>query len=88
MRTCKVENGRNLYPHMHGDEGWYAYTPEKFNAYALEAYFLSMKTEDRERVARTRLAGISGRAQSRIPGRIPAARLGASPQSCPGNAQR
>jgi hypothetical protein len=48
----KVENGRNLYPHMHGDQGWYAYTPEKFNAYALEAYFLTMKKEDRERVPR------------------------------------
>ena len=48
----KVENGRNLYPHMHGDKGWYAYTPEKFNAYALEAYFLTMKKEDRERAPR------------------------------------
>jgi hypothetical protein len=48
----KVENGRNLYPHMHGDKGWYDYTPEKFNAYALEAYFLTMKKEDRERVSR------------------------------------
>src|SRR5262249_39364840 len=32
-RHMKVENGRNLYPHMFGDQGWYAYTPEKFNAY-------------------------------------------------------
>src|SRR6185436_2071886 len=48
----KVENGRNVYPRMYGDKGWYAYTPEKFNAYALEAYFLTMKKEDRERVSR------------------------------------
>ena len=48
----KVESGRNMYPHMHGDQGWYAYTPEKFNAYALEAYFLTMKKEDRERAPR------------------------------------
>lgn len=48
----KVEKGRNLYPHMHGDKGWYDYTPEKFNAYALEAYFLTMKKEDRDRVTR------------------------------------
>src|SRR6266508_2019797 len=47
--NVKVENGRNLYPHMRGDRGWYDYTPEKFNAYALEAYFLTMKKEDRER---------------------------------------
>lgn len=48
--NVKVENGRNVYPHMYGDKGWYAFTPEKFNAYALEAYFLTMKKEDRERV--------------------------------------
>ena len=48
----KVENGRNVYPHMHGDRGWYAYTPEKFNAYALEAWFLTMKEEDRARAPR------------------------------------
>ncbi len=48
----KVENGRNLYPHMHGDQGWYAYTPEKFSAYALEAWFLTMKEEDRGRAPR------------------------------------
>src|SRR5262249_456804 len=48
----KVENGRNLYPHIHGDQGWYGYTPEKFSDYALESYFLSMKDEDRARVPR------------------------------------
>ncbi len=48
----KVENGRNLYPHMRGDQGWYDYTPEKFNAYALEAYYLTLKPEDRARVPR------------------------------------
>lgn len=50
--NAKVENGRTLYPHMRGDQGWYDYTPEKFNAYALEAYYLTMKPEDRARVAR------------------------------------
>ncbi len=50
--NMKVENGRTLYPRMHGDKGWYAYSPEKFNAYALEAYFLTMKKEDRERAPR------------------------------------
>ena len=48
----KVENGRNLYPHMHGDRGWYAYTPEKFSDYALEAWFLTMREDDRRRVPR------------------------------------
>ena len=50
---AKVENGRTLYPHMHGDKGWYAYTPEKFNDYALEAWFLTMKAEDRARAPRS-----------------------------------
>ena len=50
--NVKSENGRNLYPHMRGDAGWYDYTPEKFNAYALEAYYLTMKPEDRARVGR------------------------------------
>jgi hypothetical protein len=48
----KVENGRNVYPHMHGDRGWYAYTPEKFSDYALEAWFLTMRDDDRRRVPR------------------------------------
>lgn len=51
--NTKVENGRTLYPHMRGDQGWYDFTPEKFNAYALEAYYLTMKPEDRARVPRT-----------------------------------
>lgn len=50
--NVKTENGRNLYPHMRGDQGWYDYTPEKFNAYALEAYYLTMRPEDRARVPR------------------------------------
>jgi hypothetical protein len=50
--NAKVENGRTLYPHMRGDQGWYDYTPEKFNAYALEAYYLTLKPADRARVPR------------------------------------
>src|SRR5262249_22710840 len=45
----KVENGRNTYPRMHGDQGWYGYAPEKFTPYTLEAYFLTMNEEDRRR---------------------------------------
>lgn len=50
--NAKVESGRTLYPHMRGDKGWYDYTPEKFNAYAMEAYYLTMKPEDRARVSK------------------------------------
>jgi hypothetical protein len=37
-------DGRTQYPHMHGDEGWYHFTPEPFAPAALEVYYL---TEDR-----------------------------------------
>lgn len=50
--NVKTENGRTLYPHMRGEQGWYDYTLEKFNAYALEAYYLTLTPEDRARVPR------------------------------------
>jgi hypothetical protein len=45
----KVENGVPLYPHMHGDQGWYHFTPEKYQHGALEIYFHTWKPEDRAR---------------------------------------
>ena len=47
---AKVEGGRALYPHMHGDQGWYDYRPEPYRAGALELYYWSMKEPDRRRV--------------------------------------
>ena len=49
----KVIDGRTLYPHMHGDRGWYLYKPQRYAPYALELYCLSMKVEDRRRVPDT-----------------------------------
>jgi len=46
----KVVDGKLMYPHMHGDRGWYNYTPERYEHGAAEIYFLSMKAEDKERV--------------------------------------
>jgi hypothetical protein len=46
----KMVNGTRMYPHMHGDRGWYDYTPEKYRHGALEVYFMSMKESDKERV--------------------------------------
>jgi len=46
----KVVDGKVMYPHMHGDKGWYNYTPEKYQHGAPEIYFLSMKAVDKERV--------------------------------------
>ena len=27
----KIVDGREMYPHMHGDQGWYAYSPRKYD---------------------------------------------------------
>ena len=48
--NCKTSEGKTLYPHMHGDEGWYDYTPEPFNRGALEVYYWSMDRGDLARV--------------------------------------
>lgn len=47
----KTVNGRLLYPHMFGDKGWYLYKTDPYDHGALEIYYLSMKSEDRGRVA-------------------------------------
>jgi hypothetical protein len=46
----KVIDGKTVYPTMYGDQGWYAYVPEKYDKNAREIYYLSMKEEDRARV--------------------------------------
>ena len=45
----KSVNGQTLYPHMHGDEGWYDYKPQKYAHGALEIYYLTMQAADRAR---------------------------------------
>src|SRR5207247_878068 len=47
----KMINGQTLYPHMHGDKGWYHFKPDKYQHGALEICYLSMKSEDRRRLA-------------------------------------
>ena len=47
---ARVENGRTLYPHMFGDQGWYDYRPEPYRHGVLELYYWSMKEADRRRV--------------------------------------
>lgn len=47
----KMIDGKPQYPHMHGDQGWYDFKPEKYALNALEIYYLSMKPEDRKPVA-------------------------------------
>jgi hypothetical protein len=47
----KVVDGREMYPHMYGDDGWYAYTPQKYSAGAFELWYWSMRPDDRARLA-------------------------------------
>lgn len=42
----KVVDGRALYPHMYGDQGWYDFTPQKYSFGAFELAYLSMKSDD------------------------------------------
>ena len=49
--NSKLVNGRRLYPSKYGDQGWYNYTPAPFAPAAMATYYLSMKAQDRERVA-------------------------------------
>jgi hypothetical protein len=46
----KMIDGRMMYPHMYGDNGWYHFTPQKYDQGALELWYWSMKDEDRERL--------------------------------------
>ena len=47
---AKEMDGQIQYPRMHGDEGWYSYTPTPFNSGALETWYWSQSSQDRERV--------------------------------------
>ncbi|MFQ5732764.1 MAG: hypothetical protein ACE5KM_12525, partial [Planctomycetaceae bacterium] len=48
----KTVNGRTLYPQKYGDydgkTGWYNFTPQPYNANALEMYYLSWDKRDRK----------------------------------------
>ncbi len=47
----KTVDGKEMYPTMFGDKGWYAYTPAKYRQNAREIWYLSMKPADRARLA-------------------------------------
>jgi len=44
----KEVDGKTLYPHKYGDDGWYAFQPQPYAPYAQELYYLSMKEADRK----------------------------------------
>ncbi len=47
----KLIDGRQLTPHMFGDNGWYDFKPEPWHHGALEVAYWSMRNEDLDRVA-------------------------------------
>jgi hypothetical protein len=46
----RVIDGQTMYPRMFGDRGWYGWTPQPYAEFALELYFLSLRSDDRRRV--------------------------------------
>jgi hypothetical protein len=49
----KMIDGKFAAPRMYGDQGWYHFVPGKYADHALETYYLSWKSEDRQRVGDT-----------------------------------
>jgi hypothetical protein len=47
----KTVDGQRMYPSMYGDDGWYAFSPNKYSYGTLELYYLTMKPEHRKRVS-------------------------------------
>ncbi len=50
----RMRNGRWEYPHMYGDQGWYAFEPSPWSFNALELYCLSQRDEDAKRAGDSR----------------------------------
>lgn len=48
----KIVDGKRMYPRMHGDQGWYAFQPQRYAYNNLEIYFLSMQSNDRLQIDR------------------------------------
>lgn len=48
--NAKTENGKTLYPHMHGDEGWYGFDELPYSEGALDTFYWSMDSDDRKYV--------------------------------------
>ena len=42
----KTIDDQIMYPHMHGDQGWYSYRPSPYSHGALDVYYWSMKQGD------------------------------------------
>jgi hypothetical protein len=49
----KMIDGKMMYPHMHGDQGWYDFTPQKYDQGAFDLWYWSMSDADRQRLPET-----------------------------------
>ena len=59
----KTIDGKVMYPHKHGDKGWYNYQASPWTPFAMELYYLSMKPTDRKYIpANGWLAYLDGKA--------------------------
>ncbi|MFN0195200.1 MAG: hypothetical protein ACKVT0_00515 [Planctomycetaceae bacterium] len=47
---AKTVDGQKVYPYMYGDDGWYEFRSNPYQAGALEIYLMTLKPEDRQRV--------------------------------------
>jgi hypothetical protein len=52
----KEIDGQVMYPTMHGDRGWYAWSPRPYSLNTREIYYLSMRPADRARLGTNRWA--------------------------------
>ena len=46
----KIVDGKTLYPHKYGDDGWYNFRPDPYSAGTKEIYYVTMKDDDLSRV--------------------------------------
>ncbi len=47
----KVVDGKTLYPHKYGDDGWYNFQPNPYRAGATEIYYVTLRDDDLGRAA-------------------------------------
>jgi hypothetical protein len=48
--NSRLIDGKTLYPHMYGDNGWYSFTPNPWSSGALDCYYFTLDPKDRTRV--------------------------------------
>lgn len=51
--NAKTVDGKTLYPHMHGDDGWYGFAETPYSQGAMDVYYWSMDQADRKFVPPT-----------------------------------